>query len=290
MHASSIDRKLLYEKLHRLSFPVFLEEDGTPVLFGGGRAGAPKFLLISVPRSGTHLAAELLRALGLVFAGLHLSADGTPGTAQDRRFFLPTLTGSDWKDYELSLPEIIRLMRPGQFVQGHIPFSPDFSPFPDRVAIVYVERNLRDVLISSMRFVEQLNASGVKLPEELEVGWCGTPNTPAKFIRYLRSFGVGVIDLTESISPWQALPQAFTLEFDRIAKPVHLDDAIVHLCELADFIGIEQSEDRLLEILDSRVGATTATWTGKLSDFHEFWSDEVEQVFDELGFRRFIEA
>ena len=112
-------RKLLYEKLHRLSFPVHLDKDGTPVLVRGGRSGVPKFLLISVPRSGTHLAAELLSACGLVSTGLHLSANAERDTVQDRRFFVPTPTGSNWKDYELSLAEIIRLMRPGQFVQGH---------------------------------------------------------------------------------------------------------------------------------------------------------------------------
>jgi hypothetical protein len=88
-------RGLLFDKLHRLSFPVYLARDGMPVLVNGGRAGLPKFLLISVPRSGTHLAAELLGALGLVSTELHLAAEGMHGTVQDRRFFLPTPTGSD---------------------------------------------------------------------------------------------------------------------------------------------------------------------------------------------------
>ena len=282
-------RKLLYETLHRLSFPVHLAKDGTPVLVDGGRSGVPKFLLISIPRSGTHLAAELLRAVGLISAGLHLSADGKPNTVQDRRFFLPTPTGSGWKNYDLSLAEIIRLMRPGQFVQGHIPFSPDLTAAVDRVAVVYVDRNLRDVLISSMRFIEQLAASGVPFVG-LDTSWCGASDTRTKLTQYLRSFGPGVADSIESISPWQALPEAFTLEFDRIAKPRHVGDAIEHLRELTEFIGIEQNEDQLAEVLKSRVGAQTATWTGRLSNFQELWSDEAEQVFNEIGFRRFTEA
>ncbi len=192
-------------------------------------------------------------------------------------------------NYELSLADVIRLLKPGQFVQGHVPFSPDLVAHLDRVAVIYVDRDLRDVLVSSMRFVEQLVRSGVTYTDDMDITWCGTPDTPAKLISYLRGFGAGVADLIESISPWQALPEAFTLDFDRITKPTQIDEAIEHLGEIADFVGIERSEEQLREILKSRVGADTATWTGRLSNFREIWSDDVERVFDEIGFRRYVE-
>jgi hypothetical protein len=282
---SSVDRHgSLYERLYEIAFPVFLGSDGQPVLVLGGNPRLPKVIIVSIPRSGTHLASRLVAAIGFVSSGLHLSPDGTPATLQDRRFLRPAAEPSGvWKNYELSLTDVLLLLRPGQYTQGHIPFPSNVAPLLHGTKVVYASRELRNVAISAMRFIEDLHKHGTKFTEDLDVSWCGTADGPEKVLKYLYSFGQGWPTLIEAISPWRNLPETFVLDFDRIGgSRDHFDDSVGHLTELARFLGVELSEDRKMNILTGIIGKGSATWSGDLSDYERYWDQRVEETFRAL--------
>jgi len=285
MRSSGDSHSSLYQKLHDIDFPIFIGSDGRPALVLGEKPDYPKLIIVSVPRSGTHFTARLAAALGFVFAGLHLSPDGTAGSLQDRRFMRPAGEDFDiWKTYEMGLSDVLLMLRPGQFVQGHIPFSSDMVSVLRGTKLIYPVRNLRNVVISGMRFIADLHKRGTKFAAHLDQSWCDTTDGPEKVIRYLKSFGEGLPKLIEKISPWRNLPETFEFDFDRIGTTrERIDDSTDHLAALANFLEIETSDEKITKILALVFEQGSATWTGQLSDYRQYWSESVEEAFQSLG-------
>lgn len=279
----------MFSRLSELAFPVVLEPGGDPALVLGGH-GSSSVLIATVPKSGTHLAAELLSGLGLLDARIHLSPNADIDWAEDRRYLVPgeahrgpvfPTDASSWKRYPIPFGTVMGLVRPGQFVQGHVPFVlPNQALELAGAKVVYVRRRLRDMVISAMRFVETLN-----LPRggDLDTMWWGAPETPEKVIAYLDSYGRGFVPLTAALAPWRGRPETIELDFDLVVDPARTNEAVSHLLELADHVGAETNESEIGEVMRKAVFSPTATWTGRLSRHEEWWTDAVEAKFIEIG-------
>lgn len=272
----------LPSRLSEGAFPVVLEPSGAPVLALGG-VGAHPVMIVSVPRTGTHFAAELLSHLGLLNAGLHLSPGIEADRAQDRRFLVPTLSGPDWLTHSIRFGDVMRLLRNGQFVQGHVPYDgPKRSAELGPAKVVYLRRSIRNALVSSMRFVEKLSG-GQPIAGDPDTAWFGAPAGPEKLLAYLKTYGAGYPEMINAISPWRSLPQTFVLNFDLIVNGERMSDAVDHAVLLAEHVGAEVGRAQVEQAIRNATGSDTASWTGRLSRYQEFWSDAVEAKFEQMG-------
>ncbi|SFM08892.1 sulfotransferase domain-containing protein [Rugamonas rubra] len=266
-------------RVSRSGLPLFQQDDDSPVIWPRVRPGRPPALVVSLPRSGTHLGSELLQGLGLVFGGLHLSPELEPDIVQDRRSYVMAADGRlEWQQFQLPLEDLFAMVGPGQVVQGHVPFSPAIAAALAGFRIVYMERSLRDVAVSSMRFVAGLRAAGLAYPDHYDMAWCDMADGPARMLAYLRGFGGGLRGMLRQIQPWRAQPNSFVLDFDLLtgAEPAA---AVAQLRALADFLGAPVGAERAERILRAALGRLTHSWSGRLSRWQELWDREVEQAF-----------
>lgn len=245
----------------------------------------PKAVLISIPRSGTHLGTELLKRLGLVYGGLHVSPGLEVDVVQDHRTMKLSPSGSlFWSSYRLPVTDIFHLIGNGQFVQGHVPFTDDIRRSLTGFKIVVIRRNLRDVSISSMRFISSLLARGIEFPDEYGSDWHSMADGPRKVIRYLETHGGGIKDMAKVIRPWETLPNSFCFDFEDLTNP-HEGIAVSCIERVATFLRCPISRRRAQTIRKAIVGRPTATWTGKLSHWEDLWDEDVESAF-----RKFVDA
>jgi hypothetical protein len=276
------------DALANASLPIVIGPEGQCRINNDVRDGLPKVVVISVPKSGTHFTGELLVELGFRFAGLHLSPESLPDTLEDRRRLVQERLSSPSQKrhciplkYSVPLSVVAELIGPGQYLQGHVPYSETAAEGLREMRIVYVERNPRDLAISSMRFIERLYGNGHRFEDFLRTDWIPMENGPEKIIGYLDSFGRGVPKLLSEISPWRLEPNSFTLQFDTIVTGE--PSGLAAIRNLAAFLYISVDDAQAQSIRDACVGRPTTTWSGKLSDWREVWSDDVEAKFEEIG-------
>jgi hypothetical protein len=270
--------------VHNLSgLPIFYNDGNDDLLVWNKTSpGRCKAVVISLPRSGTHFTSTLLEHLGLVYGGIHVSPKVEDDVVQDRRCLKLNQQGRPyWQEYALDVADLFRLVGPGQFVQGHVPFNAKNAAALADFKIVLAKRNLRDVAVSAMRFVASLSARGMRFRGELDVRWCPLPDGPDKMLAYLASFGEGIAIHARRIRPWQELPNTFVVDFDVLTG----DDAptaAAAIAALAEFLGTTVDAQAAELIRAQSIGCTTPTWTGKLSDWRRLWSDEVEAAFQRI--------
>ncbi|SFS91772.1 sulfotransferase domain-containing protein [Marininema halotolerans] len=92
----------------------------------------PKVLVISVPKSGTHLLLQLMM--------------GIPGVTMLQK-------DNPWC-YETDLAQL-RMMKPGQVALSHFPYAPRYLQFFRRqgIKVVFISRDPRDVVVSLVHFM-----------------------------------------------------------------------------------------------------------------------------------------
>ena len=263
--------------------PVFYNDGQDDLLLWSQcRPGRGKAIVLSLPRSGTHFCSALLERLGLIYAGVHLSPQLEEAVVQDRRSLrLDGLGRPYWQEYPLAPPDVFSLVGPGQFIQGHVPFSAASAAALADFKIVLARRNLRDVAVSAMRFVAGLYLRGRAFRPDLDVAWCALPDGPDKMLAYLASFGAGIAVHAHRMAPWEALPNTFVADFDVLNGP-DPEPAIAAVMALAGFLGVPVSAARAHAVRLRARGQVTPTWSGKLSDWRAFWNDQVETAFQAI--------
>lgn len=267
--------------VHNLSgLPVFYNDGNDNfLLWNKVKKNRCKAIVISTPRSGTHCTSKLLEQLGLIYGGIHASPKTETDVVQDRRCLKLDERGRPyWQEYRLAVADLARLLGPGQFIQGHVPFSAENQAALADCKIVVAQRNLRDVAVSSMRFVASLHAKGMRFRAGLNVDWCPLPDGADKMLAYLHAFGDGVRRHVAKIRPWERQANAFVLDFD-VLNGADEAAALASVIALASFLGTPIDAGRARSVRTLSIGRNTPTWTGKLSRWQELWSEAVEQAF-----------
>lgn len=267
-----------WRRISAAALPVY-NVDGQAMLAEYGAPGRARVAVISVPRSGTHFTSELLKGLGFLYGGLHASPEMEPDVVQDRRSWRLAPDGAlVWQTYNLPLADVVSLLGPGQFIQGHIPYQPEAVAALKDCKLIFLKRNLRNVAVSAMRFIARLRAGGVPYPAHYNMQWCELEDGPARMSGYLRMFGGGLRDMLRTMAPWAAQDNAFVLDFD-ILNGGDGQAALDCVQALAAFLGSPVDAATARAAMLAAIGRDTVSWTGKLSDWRSLWSDEVEQVF-----------
>lgn len=284
------EKRRLFERVSASGLPIYTSDnpdDPTErLIFDRVDRTLPKVLVTTIPRSGTHFTTELLTNLGMIFAGLHVAPSLEHNVVDDRRFRKMNAAGDlFYPRYLLQLDDVFRLIGAGQFIQGHVPYRADFADALSDAKIIYVQRNLKNVAVSALRFISKLASSGHTF-EGFDTDWTGLDEGPLKMYAYLLSFGSGLPDMVRAIQPWQNAGNCHVLNFDELTSGDNVK-SLKAVEDLAKFLGIKKSPHSLSVALQRTVGASTVTWTGELSQWEKFWDPDIERLFQTVVMEQF---
>jgi hypothetical protein len=260
-----------------LSLPVYVTTDLCLSAQPGTGSGPNRVCVCSIPKSGTYLVSELLRLLGYEATRLHLWTEGfsdyrTSSMRQAReeyeRFTVP-----------LHLSKSLGLVLPGQFAVGHLECTDEVRARLAPFKAVFTYRNLRDAVVSHMRFMRDTSRGG---PETQT--WKDLPEGPEKMLRYLDSdAGASFFRQCRSMIDWPAVPGVFKLPFESLYGD-HGERAQLGLIEaLHRFLDVPGELADPGELVHDLIGKPTLTWSGRRTERGLYWNDAVEERFRSLG-------
>jgi hypothetical protein len=266
----------------RWGVPLFVDEEFCP-RWALHRGRLPhRVFLATIPKAGTHMMAEMLTRFELVNCGIHVLRDHVV----DQRF----TTGVIARRYpsqlrrDIELRDTLRLIAPGQFAFGHIGLRDGHAHGDARMLfsgfkVVVMFRNLRDVYVSLLRYFRErgdMPAWGVEA--ELLSEWPAIVAWDMDKLGPFRRLGF------EAMAMWRQEPNALCLRYEEVVGDLGPDTQIDALQRLTRFLGVEYSRKRLGDIAETVVGTQTVTKMDRRTVASEYWSDEVEWMYQRIGF------
>ena len=245
-----------------------------------------RVILVSVPKAGTYLMFEVLRRIGLRESFLHIQHDHRAIGAYNLQNAPKKLLRGDKVKYFQPMPfsEALALVKPGEFAVGHIPPIPEVKQFL-RIdfKIVFLVRDLRDCLISHMRYM----ISTGEIVEQ-DHPWCTIADDKERFKQYLLNYAdeVGPLEHMKLIACWEydilnPYPgmDLFKLRFEDMTSS---DRAVTGLVikSLANFLDIDSPQD-IDALLNQVLAAETLTKSSGPTKRETYWSPFAEQWFNE---------
>jgi hypothetical protein len=235
-------------------------------------------MAVSIPKAGTYLLAKVLAAFGCEWTKLHLA----PDSVEDYRgrTFEEIRAGGSCSVIYAPLRQTSLLIRPGQFGVGHLDCDAENKRILAEFKKIFIYRELRDALISQMRFQVEASRRG----EEVG-GWKDLPDGPRRMAGFLADPAAPsyMFSRIRKMSNWLRESDVYCLSFetlygDRGAEC--LDRTLRGLHEFLEVpIPLENPRDSLAQVLEK----PTRTWSGKRSAKERYWDDRVEDHFRRLG-------
>jgi hypothetical protein len=245
-------------------------------------------LVISIPKAGTYLAALLLEHIGLNDSHFHLKCDNSGIGFFDFRNIPLHISGSEKNTCFRPMPLIdsLKMIKNNGFAVGHLPPIPDVKEliYTD-FKIIFLVRDLRDCLISHMRYMIKIGEIAVK-----EHPWVDIKNDKERFQQYLVNYAdqVGPLVNMKLIACWEydlrnPYPgmEIFKLRFEDLVNQDQYISAEVSR-NLGGFLELE--ENLILDhrkIIESVIGKETRTYSGEKTIIDKYWTPFAEQWFQE---------
>jgi Sulfotransferase domain len=265
-----------WQHFARLGIPVFLNKDDEPCFRRESGVNADPVIIVSVPKSGTYLFGELLSAVGVQSLDIHIAAYGF----QDLRYVSKEFAiAHSEKTFEMvPFDKVLPLVRPGQFLVSHFPFTEETARLLKRFKIIFTYRDLRDTLVSTMRWVArkgQLAGS----PE----GWEQLSDGPEKMERFVEKHGEHYLGNIKAMRNWAVQPGVLNLSFEEIQGDFGAPRQVQAVQRSLDLLGISLTESDITQALQKCLGKETLTFSGKRSSRKDLWSDKVEEFCKKNG-------
>jgi len=248
--------------------------------------------VISVPKSGTYLMAELLKHLGLQSTNIHLSTHDY----EDHRYTDKSDIRAHPKKYATKIPFefTVPLIRKGQFSWGHIPHDPRCVAVLKKLKKLLILRQLRDVIISSIRhqieirqdlmceFVFNRNGRFKEAKTYFQ-----SPLSKEHLKIWFRYYGKENLRLIENMQPWFGKKNIFSVRFEDLIAKNGQPKQISTVKGIIDFLQIDINTDNttIKNVIQDTLVANTHTKTDKHIDHRTLWDDEIEELFEFYGFK-----
>ena len=253
----------------RQGIPVFLNKNNALCLKLGAGVNADPVIIVSVPKSGTYLFAELLSAVGVQNLDIHIAAYGF----QDLRYSSKEFAIFHSAEAMVMVPseKVLPLVRPGQFLVSHFPCNQEIVQQLKGFKIIFTYRNLRDVFVSLMRWVAK------------KEGWERWPDGPPKMEYFLEKYGRHYLDNIRIMRDWVLQPHVLCLSFEEIQGDFGVFRQTQTVQRILDYLNISLPSGEIPAIVKKCLGKETVTFSGKRSSRKDVWSDKVEQFFTDNG-------
>lgn len=243
-----------------------------------------RVILTSVPKAGTYLGAEILQAMGFTATHLHIRHDANITGVYNFKNKPVTMSHAEELECFSSMPleNSLGMIGKGEFAVGHIPPLPEVkNMLCKNFKVVFLARNLRDCLISHMRYMIKTEALSVT-----DHPWIKIPNKQDLFKNYLINYAesVGPLVHMKLISCWEfdiytPYPnmELFKLRFEDIISS-EKEVRRTTLNALASFLEV-RSPLPTDKLLNQVLGKQTMTRSDGLTVAQEYWSPYAEKWF-----------
>ena len=230
-------------------------------------------IVISLPKAGTYLTAELLKAFGYRSTGWHLGAWGC--TDYSGTDLLEARRNPSKYARKGSPQTFLNQIRPGEFAVGHLPFTKEMVQATAGFKRIYLTRRTahRLDLVHAFPGRHRPHACG-KLPlvfpgRSPPAPGGLSPRTPPKILGQLYERMVG----------WSQTEKIHLMRFEDLTSD--RPRAIRTVEVLAGFLGVNRGGAP--RILAASLAATTLTKSDGLTRLADYWSDEAEKWFHQSG-------
>ena len=244
-----------------------------PLTTGTTRPGAPepnaepkatRLMLLSLPKAGTYLAAELVRLLGMRHTHYHFSMDYVD--AYDPAQLDAGKRAPESVRMSLPIEQSLRLLRLGEFGVGHLPCEERTIHALAGFRLMLCLRPPRDNLLSMMRFLYD-----TRRDRAAAGSWFEKRDVAA----FVRERGPSMLRQIKTILPWANFADVHCLTFAEMTTA-----GPQTVTKLAKFL-------RAPEHIDAEAIAARAlsenTLTRSRSDEELKWTEEAEDVFKAIG-------
>jgi len=246
------------------NFPIFAKETGR---------SQNKVAILTIPKSGTYLLSRILSNVGFKEVSINaknLSIMDYRWTSMDDPLNQP---------YHIPLEISSKMILPGQILAGHIEFNNYSKNHLKDFKKVFAYRNLRDGLVSLMRHAENWgnNIHERKILQNID-------SKPEKMIKFLNTYKMNeFLKTLPNRLKWINDPSTFHISFEEILGDLGKEIQREKLFQLFEFIDVKSYDKNIDEILTEVIHSNTLTWSGKRSNYSEYWNSHVESKFCELG-------
>lgn len=219
--------------------------------------------IITQPKAGTYLYAEIVRRLGFQHTFLHLQESKL--IAFDRNFLAEGLQAEALFHANIPLPESVKLVRTGELCVSHILHSPQNARVFRNFRVLAIRRELRSALTSMARMAASApnrfsNAQAALLHEGL--------------VGFIRVEGASRIAQALEIANWDKEENCLTLRNEDLWL-----NAEVEISKIASWLDVKcGNPTQLFEEAKNTPTLTESSTFSKLA-----WDDAAEQQFLQLG-------
>lgn len=239
-------------------------------------APAERVIVCSIPKSGTYLIGDLLAQLGYRDSGMHLGIEAS----QDYTDADPDLARSNPEVFNVDLPWPRPLERvgPGQFAVSHL--SPDVAAQLRDFNIVFVYRNLRDVLCSFCRWTAKTGRWGSQ-----EQAWRSLPNGPDKLLGFLEHHRERTVSSLAQPAKWFNRGIPCKVCFESLLGDDGPELQAIELERITRELKLDRTADELVAALTAAQDQTTLTKSAGRSSWESMWDERIEAIFEESGLK-----
>lgn len=244
----------------------------------GGSKRKEKVLLISIPKSGTHIIELLLRNLGYVskysndklnYLNTNLF-EANPNSNNEFISFWGAKACFNW-------PNLLSLLDEGMILFGHLDFT--LNHYVTNEKIILAKRNLKHQIVSFYKHC----TIGLKTDAAVEK-WIDMPYGVDGLMQYMQSniFKNGHYkQYTDSLLPWFKVYPNNVVKFEDLTSSDQ-NNQLKACSKISQIINVPENE--IFAALNQTLGVKTKTFTGKVDGgFNEIWTDDVDKLFYKLG-------
>lgn len=257
-------------------FPLLISSDQKLCFNKDCGPTSARVLVTTIPKSGTYFIGKLLEILGLRPTGVHLYEDHAQDLrGQNRDEALDEGNVQVWMPIDQSLS----LVRAGQFAVGHVMHTPRAEAAAADFTILYSVRNIRDCLVSLLRFTERLKRSGPD-PE-----WMRIRPKPDRMLAFFDHPAVQhfFLGLARGTLPWMNHPRAIPVRYEALVGDEGRDRAIELVMAIRERVGLPSDRRLAAQSLAEAVAAETITKSNGRSQWSDYSNARVEERFRQLG-------
>ncbi len=249
-----------------LGAPYFIVERGK---------SSRRVLLNTIPKSGTYMVARLLEELGLANTHIHFVNEGYYDFRDEA---MEAIVADPDRFYEpAALGPMLDCVLPGQFAVAHIEYRADL-PALDDFAHLFCIRDIRDALISQMRFV-----SRIQTQSEATRSWSGIEDERLRFAEFLRCVGRDFVNYARGFLPWLENARVVVCRFETLSGDHGVDEQRELLGAIAETVGSGPIGDPLQLFLTRVHQQSTRTFSGSRSSRDRYFSPRAEELCAECG-------
>lgn len=230
-------------------------------------------MIISLPCSGVHLMQEIFDTIGLSHVRVAYEKD----CLHDYRFLSDTdrITYARNSDnYAFSFDETYNWIIDGQFTHTNMGYDErTYLTLRDSDFMVYLlKRNLRDCVVSHARYKQRSKMCFQKNNLKLMETYISSP------------FYNEILERVNLMLPWFTNETFEVIKFESLCATNGKSEqyqTIVQLLE--DFEVFNVPSDN---IIDTCIGKQTFTYSGEISDWRNYWNNDIEQWFIDTGLKK----